>query len=106
MAEKVVSAINRALLPQLQELKGELKAINARLDAADTKTDGFRSEFRAEINRLDDKIDTNFKRLDDKIDSMKNELHSDIARVDQKVDFAKEVELLKIKVAELERRGH
>lgn len=40
-----------------------------------------------------------------KIDSFKKELRSDIARVEQKVDFAKEFEVLKIKVAELERRG-
>jgi hypothetical protein len=99
MAEKVVSAINRALLPQIQEIKGEFKGLNARIDAMnskfdvrfdasdsklatlesrtdtrfnaiDSKLDAFRSEFRAEVKRLDEKIDTGFKHLDEKITSL------------------------------------
>jgi hypothetical protein len=45
-------------------IKGELKAINTRLDtmdfknsATDSKIDAFRNEFRSEIKRFDEKID-------------------------------------------------
>jgi hypothetical protein len=57
MAEKVPGWLERILLPQMSELKGEVKAINARLDG----------EFKAvhsEIRRLDEKIDGLDKRMD------------------------------------------
>jgi hypothetical protein len=57
MAEKVPGWLERILLPQISELKGEVKAINARLDG----------EFKAvhsEIRRLDEKIDSLDKRMD------------------------------------------
>ncbi len=57
MAEKVPGWLERILLPQISELKGEVKAINARMDG----------EFRAvhsEIKRLDQKIDGLDKRME------------------------------------------
>jgi len=57
MAEKVPGWLERILLPQISELKGEVKAINARLEG----------EFKAvhsEIRRLDEKIDSLDKRMD------------------------------------------
>jgi hypothetical protein len=57
------------LLPQIQEIKGEFKALNARFDASDAKADAFRNKFRAEIKRLDQKIDPNSTRLDEKIEN-------------------------------------
>jgi hypothetical protein len=92
MAEKVVSAINRALLPQIQEMKGEFKALNARFDATDSKIDSFRNEFRSEIKRLDEKMDLGFKRMDEKMTSLQTQM-----------EFSKELAVLKVKVAELEK---
>ncbi len=57
MAEKVPGWLERVLLPQISEVKGELKAMNARMGG----------EFKAvhsEIRRLDQKIDSVDKRLD------------------------------------------
>lgn len=57
MAEKVPGWLERILLPQISELKGEVKATNARID----------EEFKAvhsEIRRVDRKIDGLDKRME------------------------------------------
>jgi chromosome segregation ATPase len=75
MAEKVPGWLERILLPQLSELKGEIKVVNAKIDGLDqklaTRIDGLegkmQSEFKTvhtEIKRLDDKIDALDKRTD------------------------------------------
>jgi len=92
MAEKVVSGIQRILLPQLQEIKGELKAMNAGLDSVEAKVDSFRNEFMSEIRRLDERMDVNFKRLDEKVDGLSVQLETQ-----------RKLSVLEAKVAELER---
>ncbi len=57
MAEKVPGWLERILLPQISELKGEVKAIIGRMDG----------EFRAvhsEIRRIDQKIDGLDRRME------------------------------------------
>ena len=57
MAARVPSWLERVLLPQMNELKGEIRALDARVEG----------EFKAvhsEIRRLDEKIDSIDKRMD------------------------------------------
>jgi len=59
MAEKVPGWLERVLLPQISEMKGELKAINARIDG----------EFRvvhSEIKRVEETLGTKIDELDRK----------------------------------------
>jgi hypothetical protein len=71
MAEKVPGWLERILLPQIGELKGEIRAIGGRFDGLEGKVDGLESKFdgefaavHSEINRLDSKIDSLDKRMD------------------------------------------
>ena len=84
MAEKVPGWIERVLLPQISDLKGELKAMDAKMDA----------EFRvvhSELGSLDQKlsqrIDGTNRRLDDS---------------DKKLDVVQRVAVLEAKVQELQ----
>jgi hypothetical protein len=43
-AEKIPGWIERLLLPTLNEIKGDLKAIKTRIDALDGKRDSLRNE--------------------------------------------------------------
>jgi hypothetical protein len=55
MAEKVrkgTGAIERLLLPRLNSIDGELKAINTRIYGVEKSLDSTRSELRAEISVL------------------------------------------------------
>ena len=74
--ESFIKSLERFLTPQLNEIKGELKAINTRIDALDEKIDTVRNELKADINRLDNKIDS----LDEKIDIK-------ITALSEKVDY-------------------
>jgi len=101
-------------------MEGELKAINARLDAADAKMNAFRNEFKSELKRIEDTINArldaadskteafrsglkglgdtnnaNFKRLDDKIDALSSQL-----------DTQRKLTILEAKVSELEKNKH
>ena len=70
MAEKVPGWLQRVLLPQISELKGEIRALDARLEGFEVKVDG---EFRAvhsEISRLDQKIDSADEKLTTRIDEL------------------------------------
>ena len=61
MAEKVPGWLERVLLPQISEMKGELKAINARIDG----------EFRvvhSEIKRVEETLGTKIDGLDRNMD--------------------------------------
>jgi len=64
IAEKAPGWFTRILMPELVEIKGELKSINTRIDSLDSRIDS----------------------LDSKIDSVRNELKSDISRVDSRVE--------------------
>jgi len=71
MAEKVPGWLERILLPQISEVKGELRAVSGRLDGLEGKMDGefkaVHSEFRAvrsEIERVEEKVGDLDKRMD------------------------------------------
>ncbi len=64
MAEKVPGWLERILLPQISELKGEIRAINARFDGLEGKVEGEFSAVHSEIKWLDGKIESLDKRMD------------------------------------------
>ena len=77
MAEKIPSWIERLLLPRLSSMEGELKAIHS------------------EIRRLETMIDS----LDERLNTRMNSLS-------EKVDVVRDIERLKVEVAELKQRQH
>ncbi len=64
MAEKVPGWLERILLPQISELKGEIRAINARFDGLEGKVEGEFAAVHSEIKWLDGKIESLDKRMD------------------------------------------
>ena len=64
MAARVPSWLERVLLPQMNELKGEIKALDARLGGFEAKVEGEFNAVHTEIRRLDEKIDGLDKRMD------------------------------------------
>jgi septal ring factor EnvC (AmiA/AmiB activator) len=111
MASKVKAAagsLERILLPRLNSIDGELKAINIRIDSKDTKIDGveksisesdkragsFRGEFRAELKAMNSKLEA-------KIDSVL----SKVDHIDQQLDIDRRVTIIEAKMKELEKRS-
>jgi hypothetical protein len=85
MATKVkeaASAVERILLPRLNSIDGELKSINTRIDSVNTRIDEM--DKRNEVN----------------LAAIRNEIRA----LSEKVDLTRDVERLKVEVAELKRR--
>lgn len=86
MAAKVPGWLERVLLPQVNELKGEIKALDA-------KVDGEFKAMHSEIRRLDEKIDLSNRRLEGKIDAL-----------DKRMDVTQRVAVIEEKIREFEAR--
>jgi tetrahydromethanopterin S-methyltransferase subunit G len=89
MAEKLKSAaasFERMMLPRLNSIDGELKAINTRLDgelkAINTRLDGVNSR----IDGVEKSAGENHKNLITIIDSFKSEMRAELKAVNAKVD--------------------
>jgi hypothetical protein len=93
MAEKLKAAagsFERLMLPRLNSIDGELKAISTRIDGMETsiaesdkRAESFRSEFRAELKTVQTKLD----------------------HIDNKVDIDRRMMLIETKMKDLEKRS-
>jgi hypothetical protein len=103
MATKVreaASTVERILLPRLNSIDGELKSIGTRIDSVNTR-----------IDEMDKRMMIKFDALNAQIDSVRTEVRTEIGAVSKevrglsdKVDLVKDMEKLKVEVAELKRR--
>ena len=64
MTSKIPSWIQRFLLPELESIKGELKAINTRIEELDKRVESLRNEMIARFEAVNSRIDSLDKRLD------------------------------------------
>jgi len=78
MAEKVPGWLERVLLPQISELKGEFKVVHSEIKRLDQEIVGMGQ-------RLDQKIDALDERLNQKLDTMDDRLNQKIDNLDQKL---------------------
>ena len=86
MAEKVPGWLERVLLPQISEVKGELKAMNAQMEG----------EFRAvhsEISRVEGKLSSEIARVEETLGTKIDELDR---RMDMTQRLVMVVEQLKV----------
>jgi hypothetical protein len=87
MAEKVPGWLERILLPQISEIKGEIKLVNVRIDGLDQKLseriDGLQGRIEVEFKM----VHTEIKRLDERIDSLdrRTDLTQRLATVEEQV---------------------
>ena len=69
MAVDVKQVIQELIVPELREIKSEVKGL------------------QIAIKRLDEKIDAQGARFDDKLSSLRNEMLSEFRRLDERVDL-------------------
>ena len=68
MAEKVPGWLERVLLPQISEVKGELKAVNARINGLEGEIDGEFKAVHSEIKRVEVTLGTKIEELGKRLD--------------------------------------
>ena len=74
----MVSKIERLLLPKLNEITGEIKAIHTRIDSVKKEIVGLRREMLTKFESADTKVTA----LDAKVESLRNEMISRFEAVD------------------------
>jgi len=91
IAEKAPGWFTRILMPEIIEIKGELKNINTRIHELDKrltdKIDSTRNELKSDISRVDSRIDEMDKRLTSRIDSGNEKLSAKIDDLDKRLDI-------------------
>ncbi len=123
--EKIPGWIERLLLPKLNELSGEVKAVHTRIDAVEkevvglrremlTKFESMRNEMLVKFEAVDVKFesaDTKVGALNGKVESLRNEMISRFEAVDSKFDslearipVMEKMAEFEVRLAELERK--
>ncbi|MDE0146135.1 MAG: hypothetical protein OXL95_09725 [Nitrospira sp.] len=84
-AVDVKQLIQELIVPELREIKAEVKVIQTEIKRLEEKID-------LQGARLDEKIDTQGARLNDKIVSLRNEMLTEFRRLDEKIDLTLHVQ--------------
>jgi len=105
--EKIPSWIERLLLPKLNTIEGELKAINTRIDSVEGQVGSLRNEMLSKFEGVDIKITS----LDERITSLRNEAKTEFTGLNYRFDYLEkripvieEITALKLKIADMEKR--
>lgn len=105
--EKIPSWIERLLMPQLSEIKGELKAINVRIDSTNERIGNLESNMNTKFEGMDIKISS----LDERIASLRNEtkseftgLHYRLDSLEKRIPVIEKITALELKIADLEKK--
>ncbi len=105
MAEKVPGWLERVLLPQISELKGEVKVVNARIDDLDAKIVGLDEKLSGRMDSLGEKIDGVERRLESKIDEVDRRLGSKIDDLDKRLDTTQRLAVVETQLKELKAKA-
>ena len=68
MIDEIKELLQSFLAPQLEGIRGDIRALDAKIGSVDTKVESFRRELLAEILRVEQTLSTNFVRLEQKVD--------------------------------------
>lgn len=100
LMERIPGWIERLLLPKLNEISGEIKALHGRIDGVEKEVAGLRREMM-----------TKFEAVDVKFESLRNEMISRFEAVDSRFDslearlpVMEKMAEFEIRLAELERK--
>ncbi|MGA2665213.1 MAG: hypothetical protein ABSF83_09740 [Nitrososphaerales archaeon] len=116
MAEKVAKitlstaqkALQSVIAPDLNEIKGSIKVLDAKLDGTNSRIGELDKRLSTGIGEMDRRLTSGMgemdRRLSTGIGEMDKRLSVDIRALSEKVDLVRDVERLKIEVAELKRR--
>ncbi|NJD53798.1 MAG: hypothetical protein FIB07_13130 [Candidatus Methanoperedens sp.] len=116
--EKVPSWIKQVLMPELNEIKGELKSINTRIDSVEAQIVSLRNETKSEIVRIEDRIDSlrkemisKFETTDNKFEITHNKIETlnkivtiKFESLEQRIPVIEKITVLELKIAEIEKR--
>ena len=86
MSEKIPGWIERLLLPKLNEITGEIRALEAKIESVDNKVDVRIDSLRKEMLSKFESVDVKLESTDAKVESLRNEMISKFEVVDRRFD--------------------
>jgi uncharacterized protein (DUF111 family) len=98
--EKIPAWIERLLLPKLNEITGEIKALHTRIDSVEKEIVDLRNEMLIKFEATDAKIaavDTNVK-------SVRNEMISRFDSLETRMPMMEKIAELGVRLAEIEKK--
>ncbi len=103
-AEKIPSWLKQVLMPELNEIKGELKAVNTRIDALESnlniRIDSLRNETKTEINSVRNEI----AGVGKEIESLRTEMNVKFDSLEKRIPVIEKITALELKIADIEKR--
>jgi hypothetical protein len=89
MLEQIKEFFRSILAPQIESVRGDIRAAEAKTEAVDTKVDAYRREILAEFRRLEEKVDVRLGAMNEKLDTrlaaIELKLDSRLDAMDQKL---------------------
>jgi len=91
MTVDIKQAIQELIVPDLRDIKSEVKGLQSEIKRLEEKIDLQSAKLDEKIDtqgaKLDNKIEAYNAKLDDKISSLRNEMLSEFRRLDEKIDL-------------------
>ena len=100
MASKIPAWIQRFLLPELEAIKGELKAINTRIDALKTSMEEMDKRLSAKIDELDKRLTTKIEELEKRLTTEIRAVNTRIDAFEKRLDVAERLAVIEAKLRE------
>ena len=101
MAEKVPGWLEKILLPQMSELRGELKSVNGRIDGLQGKIEGRFEALGGKIGGLEDKMEGQFAAVHSEIRRLDGKMEA----LDKRIDVSDRLAAVEGKIRELEAKN-
>ncbi len=102
--EKIPGWIERMLLPKLNEISGEIKALEAKIESVDNKVDVRIDSLRKEMLSKFESVDVKLESAGGKVESLRNEIISKFDALDFRFDSLEAKLPVMEKMAEFEVR--
>ena len=103
MIEEIRELFQNFIAPQLESIKGDIKALDSKIGNLDTKIDwkieSLRREFLAELRRVEEVLSTDFVRLEEKVDLRLANVDTKLAAMNEKLELHRRELLAEIKAA-------
>ena len=103
-ADKILAGIERLLSPKLNEILGEVKAVNTRIDSVESQIASLRNETKSDIARVEERIDSLRNETKIEITSLRTEMIVRLDSLEKRLPVIEELTALKLKIAEIEKK--
>ena len=84
--DQVKQALQDIVAPELQGIKGELRRLDERISAVESKIEGTKRELLAEIKRLEEKTEARFGEMEAKLSALDEKFESRFRELDSKFE--------------------